>query len=74
MSLYAGFNEQDEARFIVERIKDHVSEDSLLSEQSILYRSNAQSRVIEEELIRNGIAYRIYGGQRFYERLEIKML
>jgi DNA helicase-2/ATP-dependent DNA helicase PcrA len=72
LSLYAGFNEQDEARFIVERIKDHVSEDSLLSDQSILYRSNAQSRVIEEELIRNGIAYRIYGGQRFYERLEIK--
>ena len=72
IALYAGFNEQDEARFIVERIEHHVSDDLLLSEQSILYRSNAQSRVLEEELIRSGIAYRIYGGQRFYDRLEIK--
>ncbi|MDO4741330.1 MAG: 3'-5' exonuclease, partial [Eubacteriales bacterium] len=38
----------------------------------ILYRSNAQSRVIEESLIRQGVPYRIYGGHRFYERLEIK--
>lgn len=70
--LYAGFNEQDEARFIVERIQHHVSEDLLRSGQAILYRSNAQSRVLEEELIRTGIPYRIYGGQRFYDRLEIK--
>ena len=70
--LYAGFNEQDEARFIVERIETHVSDYLLRSEQSVLYRSNAQSRVIEEELIRTGIPYRIYGGQRFYDRLEIK--
>ncbi len=72
LCLYAGFNEQDEARFIIERIKSHVGDDTLLSEQAVLYRSNAQSRVIEEELIRNGVAYRIYGGQRFYDRLEIK--
>lgn len=72
IAIYAGFNEQDEARFIVERIEHHVSDDLLLSEQAILYRSNAQSRVLEEELIRSGIAYRIYGGQRFYDRLEIK--
>ena len=70
--LYAGFNEQDEARFIVERIETHVSDYLLRSEQAVLYRSNAQSRVIEEELIRTGIPYRIYGGQRFYDRLEIK--
>ena len=72
ISLYAGFNEQDEARYIVERIEDHVSDHLLRSEQAILYRSNAQSRVLEEELIRTGIPYRIYGGQRFYDRLEIK--
>lgn len=72
ISLYAGFNEHDEARFIVERIEEHVSEDLLRAEQAILYRSNAQSRVLEEELIRSGIPYRIYGGQRFYDRLEIK--
>ena len=72
IKLYAGFNEQDEARYIVDRIAEHKSEDLLLSEQAVLYRSNAQSRVLEEELIRQGIAYRIYGGQRFYDRLEIK--
>ncbi len=72
ISLYAGFNEQDEARFIVERIAEHFEDSTLRSEQAVLYRSNAQSRVLEEALIQQGIPYRIYGGQRFYDRLEIK--
>lgn len=72
ISLYAGFNEQDEARFIVERIQEWVKQGNNYSSSAILYRSNAQSRVLEEALLREGIAYRIYGGQRFYERLEIK--
>ncbi|WP_341936919.1 DNA helicase II [Marinimicrobium sp. C2-29] len=72
ISLYAAFNEQDEARFIVERIQDWVKEGNSYSSCAILYRSNAQSRVLEEALLRDGMAYRIYGGQRFYERLEIK--
>lgn len=72
ISLYAGFNELDEARYIVEHIKKAVQEDFRKSEIAILYRSNAQSRVLEESLIRSGIAYRIYGGLRFYERAEIK--
>jgi DNA helicase-2/ATP-dependent DNA helicase PcrA len=72
LSLYAGYNEQDEARFVVERIEEHYRDNTLYAEQAILYRSNAQSRVLEEELIRAGIPYRIYGGQRFYDRLEIK--
>ena len=72
ITLYAGFNEQDEARFIVERIEDWVSGGELRSDSAILYRSNAQSRVLEEALIRSGMPYRIYGGQRFYERLEIR--
>lgn len=72
ISLYAGFNEQDEARFIVERIQEWVKQGNSYSSSAILYRSNAQSRVLEEALLREGIAYRIYGGQRFYERLEIK--
>lgn len=72
LSLYAGYNEQDEARFVVERIEEHYRDSTLYVEQAILYRSNAQSRVLEEELIRAGIPYRIYGGQRFYDRLEIK--
>jgi len=72
ISLYAAYNEQDEARFIVERIQDWVRKGNRNDSCAILYRSNAQSRVLEEALLREGIAYRIYGGQRFYDRLEIK--
>ncbi len=72
ISLYAAFNEQDEARFIVERIQEWVKNGNSHDSCAILYRSNAQSRVLEEALLREGMAYRIYGGQRFYERLEIK--
>ncbi len=72
ISLYAGFNEQDEARFIVERIEGWLAEGNTRRSSAILYRSNAQSRVLEEALIRAQIPYRIYGGQRFYERLEIR--
>ncbi|WP_207060708.1 DNA helicase II [Motiliproteus sp. SC1-56] len=72
ISLYAGFNEQDEARFIVDTIESWVNKGNARASSAILYRSNAQSRVLEEALIRAGVPYRIYGGQRFYERLEIK--
>ncbi|SDL52514.1 ATP-dependent DNA helicase UvrD [Modicisalibacter muralis] len=72
ISVYAGFNDLDEARFIVDTIGERVSEGHTRREIAILYRSNAQSRVLEETLIRQGVPYRIYGGQRFYERLEIK--
>jgi len=72
ISVYAGFNEQDEARFVVERIDEWVKDGHDRSSSAILYRSNAQSRVLEEALIRSGVPYRIYGGQRFYDRMEIK--
>lgn len=72
IDLYAGFNEQDEARFVVERINSWVAQGNKRASAAILYRSNAQSRILEEALIREGMPYRIYGGQRFYERLEIK--
>ncbi len=72
IKLYAGFNEQDEARFIVEQIQGWTNDGNLRRSSAVLYRSNAQSRVIEEALIRVGMPYRIYGGQRFYERLEIR--
>jgi DNA helicase II / ATP-dependent DNA helicase PcrA len=72
VQLYAGFNEQDEARFIVERAERWVAEGEARASVAILYRSNAQSRVLEEALLRAGLPYRIYGGQRFYERLEIR--
>lgn len=72
IGLYAAFNEHDEARFIVESIQQWVSEGNRYDSIAILYRSNAQSRVLEEALLRESLAYRIYGGQRFYDRLEIK--
>lgn len=70
--VYKAFNELDEARFIVERIQLLIDKGHTASQIAILYRSNVQSRVIEEALLRYGIAYRIYGGVRFFERSEIK--
>lgn len=72
IALYAGFNEQDEARYIVDRIEHAHREGFAYNEIAILYRSNAQSRVLEENLWREAIPYRIYGGLRFFERAEIK--
>ncbi|MEX2475010.1 DNA helicase II [Marinobacter sp.] len=72
INLYAAFNEQDEANYIADTISSWVSEGNLRSESAILYRSNAQSRVLEESLIRQGIPYRVYGGLRFYDRQEIR--
>jgi DNA helicase-2/ATP-dependent DNA helicase PcrA len=72
ISLYAAFNEFDEARFIVDSIKDYYRKNNAYLDCAILYRSNAQSRVLEEALIQSGIPYRIYGGLRFFERAEIK--
>ncbi len=72
IALYAGFNEQDEARYIVEQIERWTGAGNNRASAAILYRSNAQSRVLEEALIRAGMPYRIYGGQRFYERMEIR--
>ncbi len=70
--LYAAFNERDEADFIVNRIREYVMKGGLRSECAILYRSNAQSRTLEEALLTHRIPYRVYGGLRFFERAEIK--
>jgi DNA helicase-2/ATP-dependent DNA helicase PcrA len=72
IDLYAAFNEQDEARYIVDQVKDWVDKGNNSSDVALLYRSNAQSRALEEAFIRAEMPYRIYGGQRFYERMEIK--
>jgi len=72
ISLYPAFNEFDEARFIVECIREYYKQQHQYLHCAILYRSNTQSRVIEEALIQAGIPYRIYGGLRFFERQEIK--
>ena len=70
--LYTAFNEQDEAQFVVDRIASLRSSDIPYASSAILYRVSAQSRVLEEALMLAGIPYRVYGGQRFYERAEIK--
>jgi DNA helicase II / ATP-dependent DNA helicase PcrA len=72
ISLYAAFNEIDEARFVVERIRSFVEEGGSRREAAILYRTTAQSRLFEEALIQAAIPYRVYGGLRFFERAEIK--
>jgi len=72
ITLYNAFNETDEARFIVETIVDHVADGGARRDCAVLYRSNAQSRVIEEYLVAAGVSYRVYGGLRFFERAEIK--
>jgi DNA helicase-2/ATP-dependent DNA helicase PcrA len=71
IALYAAYNEQDEARFVIERIREHIQH-GRASECAVLYRSNAQSRNFEEQLIQHDIRYRVYGGLRFFDRAEIK--
>ena len=72
IALYAAYNEQDEARFVIERIREYIDEHGSARDCAILYRSNAQSRNFEEQLVQRNIGYRVYGGQRFFERAEVK--
>lgn len=70
--LYGASNEIDEARFVVGTIESWIAEGNRRDSVAILYRSNAQSRVFEEQLLSSGMPYRVYGGLRFFERAEIK--
>ncbi|WP_281559168.1 DNA helicase II [Thalassomonas sp. RHCl1] len=72
ISIYTAFNEIDEARFIAGRIEAWRQDNGSLDQVAILYRSNAQSRLLEEALLQAQLPYRIYGGLRFFERQEIK--
>lgn len=72
IALYAAYNEYDEADFVANRMKDYLDGKGRHSDLAVLYRSNAQSRVLEESLIRARLPYRIYGGVRFFERMEVK--
>ena len=72
IALYNGYNEHDEARYVVEQISDWQCKTGHYKDSAVLYRVSAQSRVIEEGLMRASIPYRVYGGMRFYERAEIK--
>ncbi|HCM0819596.1 TPA: DNA helicase II [Vibrio parahaemolyticus] len=69
ISVYSAYNELDEARFAVNKIKEWQDKGGALNDAAMLYRNNAQSRVLE---VQAGLPYRIYGGMRFFERQEIK--
>lgn len=72
IQVYSAFNELDEANYIVDSIQECVREGYKRAECAILYRSNAQSRVLEEALLRAAMPYRVYGGLRFFDRQEIR--
>ncbi|PLQ01735.1 UvrD-helicase domain-containing protein [Cupriavidus pauculus] len=70
--VFQAGSDGQEASWIVEEIRDQIAQGMTRSEVAILYRSNAQSRVIEHALFSSGIPYRVYGGLRFFERAEVK--
>jgi DNA helicase-2/ATP-dependent DNA helicase PcrA len=72
IKVYSAYNERDEADFIINRLHEWINQGNARTDSAILYRSNAQSRVLEEGLINAQIPYKIYGGLRFFERSEIK--
>ncbi len=72
ITLYAALNEEDEALYVARKVETYFKQGGNLRDIGVLYRSNAQSRVLEEALVRLGVPYTIYGGLRFFERAEIK--
>ncbi len=70
--IFEASSDLQEAQWIIEESKNLIAEGKLRSEIAVLYRSNAQSRVIEHALFSAGIPYRVYGGQRYFERAEVK--
>jgi len=70
--VYDAYNDNDEAEFILDEIKLLQSEGTALGEMALLYRSNAQSRILEQALFSANLPYRVYGGLRFFERAEVK--
>ncbi len=74
IALYHAMDERDEAAFIAAMSRKLIAAGENQGNIAVLYRTNAQSRVLEEAFVRSGIQYRVYGGQRFYERKEVKDL
>ncbi|WP_051045270.1 DNA helicase PcrA, partial [Halalkalibacterium ligniniphilum] len=72
IGYFAADTEQSEAQFVVQKIREAVKSGKKFSDMAILYRTNAQSRVIEEMLVKSNIEYNIVGGTKFYDRKEIK--
>ncbi len=69
---YRAVTELEEARYVIDTMVEARDRGERLTGMAVLYRSNAQSRVFEEALLRAGLPYRVYGGPRFFERMEIK--
>ena len=72
IKIYEAFNDLDEAQYVCNQINQWVKEGGERSDAAVLYRSNAQSRLIEQALLQAKIPYRVYGGLRFYDRAEVK--
>ena len=74
IQYYEAMTERDEAEYVVKEIMKHQRSGKKYSEMAILYRTNAQSRVLEETFMKSNIPYTMVGGQKFYDRKEIKDL
>ncbi|MCX4188710.1 DNA helicase II [Methylophaga sp. OBS3] len=72
VQLFQAYNERDEAQYLVQEVRNWGAQGGQRQDCAVLYRSNAQSRVIEEALMQSAVPYRVYGGLRFFERAEIK--
>ena len=72
LRVFAAVNDEEEARFVVDEAKQLHREGIALSQIALLYRANAQSRILEHHLFRAGLPYKVYGGLRFFERQEVK--
>ena len=70
--VFEGFSDIDEARFIVDEVRELVRDGIPRQQVALLYRSNVQSRVLEHQLFTAGVPYRVYGGLRFFDRQEVK--
>ena len=74
VKYYKAFNEKDEAQYVIRKIKELIRRDVLYKDIAILYRTNAQSRILEEEMLKENFPYRVVGSFYFYNRKEIKDL
>ncbi|MFN8597119.1 MAG: UvrD-helicase domain-containing protein [Anaerolineae bacterium] len=73
VSIYEAYNQDDEAQYVVEMIQKMIrAKEHALSDFAVFYRTNAQSRAIEDAFVRSGLPYRLVGGTRFYARREVK--
>ena len=74
IKYYRSFNERDEAQYVIRKIKEMVNRGIEYKDMAILYRTNAQSRVLEEEMLKENFPYKVIGSFYFYSRKEIKDL